>query len=244
MEEKPKVLIGIVTYEGHKYCLEPFIKSLKKFTYENARVVIVDGSKNDEYAKEINSLGFSAVRDEVSHLPRGEQILSSRKFLQQFALENGFDYLFFLDSDVIAPPDVIERLLIHNKDIVTGVYLNKFVFGKKAGIAPVLYVDEKPGHARLVSQNEVIDSRLMEIGAAGLGCCLISRKVLEKATMELNKEVTGEDVSFFMSAKEHGFKAYADTSVKCRHLVFPEHDKRNQLFSFDKPVVSYEFAVK
>jgi hypothetical protein len=38
---------------------------------------------------------------------------------------NGFDYLFSVDSDIAFPPDTLKKLLQHDKDVVSGLYIQR-----------------------------------------------------------------------------------------------------------------------
>ena len=49
----------------------------------------------------------------------------ARNMACEQTLSGGFDWLFFLDDDVITPPDAILRLIAHNKPIVSGVYYRR-----------------------------------------------------------------------------------------------------------------------
>ena len=78
----------------------------------------------------------------------------------------------------------------------------------------------------------VFPPRLIEIGAAGLGCSLVSREVLKQVDIGVFASGTGEDVKFYVDAREKGFGAWADTSVRCTHRPFPLADKRAVLFEW------------
>lgn len=46
----------------------------------------------------------------------------ARNEVCKFALGNGYDYVGFLDSDVIPPRDAFVRLMAHNKPFISGLY--------------------------------------------------------------------------------------------------------------------------
>ena len=122
---------------------------------------------------------------------RMDQILTGRKLLRQYFLDNEYDYLFFADTDVIIPPNTLSKLLKHNKDLVTGIYVSNMVIKRSeeeikrdvpaTTIVPCVF--GKAGseeEVRLVGFHQVKDDKLIKIYAAGLGCCLIKRKIVEK----------------------------------------------------------------
>ena len=193
----------------------------------------------------MKSKGHNVIFDDNKSELKIERILSSRRILQQKVLKDGYDYLFFLDTDLMIPSKTLKKLVEADKDIIVGVYLATMKVGGKAGVFPVLYDFADKGKARLMLHQEVIDDKVIEINASGLGCCLISKKVLEKINFRYFKESkSGEDVAFFVDAREKfGFKAFANTSVKCLHMVYPPGDIRNNKFKFKKVAVSYSFGV-
>ena len=46
----------------------------------------------------------------------------SRNHIVEMAKRENCDYLFFLDSDVLIAPGQLERLMSHDKEVVTGIY--------------------------------------------------------------------------------------------------------------------------
>ena len=140
------------------------------------------------------------------------------------ALENNSKWLMFVDSDVFIPEDCINRLMSHNKDIVTGVY-----WMKTQPPQPVIYKSIGDGPIWEIEPTE----ELQEVGGAGLGCCLIRtdvfRKFIENGVDLFQQDwlqerdgrriqvSIGEDHWFFEKARELGYKVWADTNVLCDH---------------------------
>lgn len=144
-------------------------------------------------------------------------------------LNMNFTWLFFLDDDVVAPPDTIQRLINHGKDIVSGIYHRRAL-----PIAPVMLRFDANDQAQWV--NEYPANTLIEVDLVGAGCLLIHRRVLERMSRpwfewQLGKEdpkpepgvkvpsKLSEDFSFCRKAKrEFGFGIYVDTSIQCEHI--------------------------
>ena len=93
----------------------------------------------------------------------------SRNAVCQAALDNGFTWCFFLDSDVVPPRDAILRLMSHRKPLISGVYYRR---SPPEGV-PVFMKDGNwyVNYPR---------NRLFEVDVCGAGCLLIHRTVLEK----------------------------------------------------------------
>ncbi len=143
-------------------------------------------------------------------------------------LELGWEWLFFLDDDVIAPPDTVFRLIGHNKPIVSGVYYRRY-----NPLAPVMLKDSQNGPQWIA---EYPKNSLIEVDFVGAGCLLIHRDVLKSLPRLSNRchwfewrcdrtdlphlEKTSEDFTFCKHARNHGFKIHVDTSIQCSHIGY------------------------
>ena len=126
------------------------------------------------------------------------------------------EYLFFVDDDMLFPPNALVKLLAHQEPIVGGLY-----FARQAPYLPIAY--------RHVEDNQWIavtkyQAGLQEVDAIGTGCLLIRRDVLEKLErpwFEFSDRM-GEDMYFCDKAKQLGYKVLLDGDVKCKHLTILE----------------------
>lgn len=243
----PKILIGCPTFDGKDYCLERYAEVLKNLSYDNHDILLVDNSKTDAYSKKIKKLGIPVERTERKDKAR-ETIVISRNLLRQKVLDGGYDYFFSLEQDVMPPINVIEAMLEDKKDIVGGMYCNMFVdnFGIEQ-MKPLVYmaiskeefealkgekfkgteIQKKILSGKItrpeqinsqLSLNHVREPRLMEVLFTGLGCMLISRKVLEKVKFGWAED-SFDDAKFAEDARKAGFKVYVDTRIRCDHIT-------------------------
>lgn len=144
------------------------------------------------------------------------------------ALQHGFQWLFFLDDDVVPPPDVYARLARHDKDIVSGLY-----YRRAEPIAPVMMAYDSEGQAQWITQWSPPNS-LIEADLVGAGCLLIHRRVLEQMPKpwfewQLGRDdlqhKLSEDFAFCRRAKkDFGFSIHVDTSVACEHIGFGQSE--------------------
>lgn len=216
---KPKVLVGCPTSNHKNYALERYVQGVKALSYDNLDVLIVDNSKSDNYMKKIKRLGLPVVKGPYSDAAR-QRIIDSRNILRQKVLDEGYDYFLSLEQDVIPPTDVIQKLLSHNKKIVTGVYFSYQTNNGVTLLVPLLWKKANKDNARFVLGKEVSKPKLMEVCASGLGCILIHKSVLEKIKFRYDKGQGGfDDVWFGSDSSDAGFKLFADTAVKCKHLI-------------------------
>lgn len=134
----------------------------------------------------------------------------------------GFDYLFSVDSDIAFPKDTLKKLLSHDRDMVTGLYIQR-----KPG-EHILEVYEHNGHGGVVNipYGKIRDRGLVEIASCGFGCVLVKAEVMRAIPYPHfkyhsaidHKNTISEDVDFCRKAINRGFKMYADTSIQCRHI--------------------------
>ena len=236
----PKVLIAVPTYDGQKYCKISFLQSLQALTYLKADVLIVDNSESDSYAKDLEAVKVPYGNLMVQHLaPKGsriERIIQNRNAIRAYFLEHKYDYLLFLDSDVIVPKDTIEQLLALESDIASGLYLSRQQIAPgKFDVIPTVYVAHGKDSVKTLSQEQVLGKGAFDILICGLGCCLIKRHVLFAIsfTQYNSDSSTGsEDVAFCLDAKKNKFSMKATSNVLCDHVG------KQQTLTF-KPTFSY-----
>ena len=133
-------------------------------------------------------------------------------------LDGGHDYLWIVESDIIPPADALEKLLALNTDIASGAYI--FRRG-----SPVLNVFRHI-HGK-VTPDETID-RFPEIrrpnwgkpvrcSGAGIGCLLVSRRVVEKVPFRVDPEDCHCDWVYTHDLLLTRLDYYAHLGVLCGH---------------------------
>lgn len=128
----------------------------------------------------------------------------------------GFDYLLSVDSDIVLPPDALEKMLKHDKDMVTGIYRQRL----PQQTLEVYDMDQRNIPADKLPKNE-----LVRIGGCGFGCVLVKNKVFtdvgypqfEYHSAIDHKDTFSEDNDFCKKATAKGFEIFADTSIICDH---------------------------
>lgn len=133
-----------------------------------------------------------------------------------------YDYLFSVDSDISFASDTLEKMIKHDKDMVSGLYIQRI-----QGTHHLEIYKKRPegGGNERIKFEECKDTPLMQIAACGLGCVLIKGKVLKDVGYPqftyhsaLNHANTiSEDVDFCRKAGNLGFELWADTTIRCDH---------------------------
>lgn len=144
---------------------------------------------------------------------QGGDIVSARTFCVQDALEKKATHIFFVDSDMNFPPDTLERLLAHDKDIVTVEYNRR-----KLPVESVTTPLEKKSKTLYKARN------------IGGGCLLIKLAIFERQLAPLakpwfnfgrdktGKVVIGEDTWFANTARDAGIDSWIDPTIDVKHI--------------------------
>lgn len=185
------------------------------------------GKVSTTWARALRHIGGPLGANMVELSPTiGEPIAEARNALMMEAIASGCDYLFFLGDDVLAPADVIHRLLQRMWDnpeinLVTGMYWTKtwptqpYIW---RGIQRGPYMDWKHGE-------------FFDLDYAGCDCLLVRLTPEMKALgpewfstdwkwddgeQALNLLAT-EDFYFYTKARKAGMKVWCDSNVQCLH---------------------------
>lgn len=131
----------------------------------------------------------------------------NRETIAEEALAGGYEYLFFVDSDMKFEPDVLSKLLVHNKDIVGAIYNKRLDPPTK-----IFNVRHDPLPNKLFKQNILAS-----------GCMLIKMEVFKKLPKPwffLGTETLqlGEDVYFCKKARENGIELWCDPTLNVGHV--------------------------
>lgn len=149
----------------------------------------------------------------------GTLIADQRQKLMSKAIADGFDYVLFLDSDMRFPPNIIEKLLAHNKAVVACNYAQRRVPPK-----PVAFYDFK----KLKYVYSVNKTGIEPVDAIGMGVMLI--RLSDVASLpqpwfqihydEGTRMWCGEDMFFCDLVRRGGREVYVDhdTSKLIRHI--------------------------
>lgn len=152
---------------------------------------------------------------------------SARNEIHNIFLENhDTSHLLMLDSDVLPPPRLIEKLMLHRKDMVGGWYRKKEkhpveVNGEIQILQrPVVHDFDRTDEngVSYYVQRLHAGKGLESVSAAGAGCWLMSRKVAEalgKSPYDMNSG--GEDMVICKKITDLGFKLWIDWDIACAH---------------------------
>jgi hypothetical protein len=140
-------------------------------------------------------------------------IYNARRIIVEEAIKHNNTHIFFMDSDMVINSGDLDRLLMHDKDIVS-----MMAFKRQPPYYPCFYknVDENGEYLPFYEWDK---NSLIEVVGVGLACCLVKVDIFKKLGSNcFMPGVNGEDLSFCERARNEGYKIYVDTSISSGHV--------------------------
>lgn len=150
-------------------------------------------------------------------------IYKSRNDLTNTAISEKFDYVLWIDSDMVFPSDLMVDMIadMEGRDIVTAV-----CHMRRPPFRPVLYKKLRAGITPADNEHEMYDDYprdgLFEIEGCGMACTMVRVEVLQKVVDKFHDAFApipgyGEDLSFCIRARECGFRIHCDPKLQIGH---------------------------
>lgn len=149
---------------------------------------------------------------------QGSLVDDAREAMAHNAIDNGYDYILWCDSDMTFGADALNQLLADKKDIVCGVF-----FKRTPPYTPCIYKRTEKG---IAIYHDYPDNQLFEIAECGCAFTLMRVKCLkdvldEYGCMFRRAYPYGEDLSFMKRWQKLSpdNKLYCDSRVKIGHVA-------------------------
>lgn len=159
-----------------------------------------------------------------------------RNIIIHQALKHDATHVLFIDDDMAFPKDSLNRLLEHDVDCVSGLYLRR-----EYPHQPLIFDYADDEGRCLYTYLEGNEEGLKPIVAAGLGFCLIKTAVFKKMEQpwirlgELDPQEWCDDIGFFNRFREAGFQAYCDMNCRIGHIatmiVWPNYGEDDKWYT-------------
>jgi len=154
-------------------------------------------------------------------------VAGMRNLASKDALKDNFDYIYFLDSDMLYPHDSIVRLIQAHKQVIGGFYVKR--------LPPIVSTQYKTFDERGYGLLDPIEPNqgIIEIAATGFGGVLVKTEVFKRLNYPYfemihmpNGEVFGEDTYFCSRMKEQDIAVYSDSNLIYGHqtnsFIYPD----------------------
>lgn len=273
-KEKPRVLIASPIRQEHKILIE-FLGSLMNLNYLNVNeeYAFIDDNLDEACSKELElfipektkvikvNSNDHYIKDENTHYWNSnlmDKVAKFKNILIDYAIDNEFDYIFFVDSDLVLHGETLNKLLSNNVDIISNVFWTKWTLDGR--LEPQVWLEDNYSFIKSNTTNDVIEIALLETEfinkikrkgvheVGGLGACtLISKNALLKG-VNFNKidniSLCGEDRYFCVRAKALGLNLYVDTTYPALHLYrldelkeVKSYKENHNLYKFKKVIL-------
>lgn len=163
-----------------------------------------------------NYLGLRVMPWDDMLTSTGTYISIARNTLHRWFLEESqCEHLVMLDSDVLPPPDFLQRLLERDLPMVGGWYRKK-----GAPYPPCVYdyAETDAGGVHYWRTRTKPEQGLERVDGAGAGCWLMHRSVAEKlGPAPYDMSAGGEDLTLCKRLRDLGVDVYIDWTIACAH---------------------------
>jgi GT2 family glycosyltransferase len=166
-------------------------------------------------------IGLERPNGSVTSTVHGQSPAAGRNIMIQQALDNNCTHIFFMDDDMVFPPDTLRKLLAHDKPIVSALYLLRS-FPHRPAFFDKAYAN---GRCKFTPLTKELKGLVKGVNA-GLGAVLIKTEVfrnLEEPWIrlgELEKDGWCDDVGFFNRCREVGYDIWCDLDAPVGHMTY------------------------
>lgn len=175
----------------------------------------------------LSLLNMQRVGQVFCQVVKSSLIYDARNKLVAQAIDNKFDRIMWLDSDIVFDPDLMVRL---SRNMDAGLeYVSGLYFKRQYPTEPVCFktITQQQEGKELVTKALVYENypkdQLFEVDATGFGAVMmtvdLANRVKEKYGLPFSPHLgLGEDMSFCWRAKQVGAKLWCDSRIKLKHI--------------------------
>jgi hypothetical protein len=189
-----------------------------------------------------------ALRMNKVRLPPGSQVFTpagapfhtARNSAAAVCIQQGFGWVFYLDSDILPPIEVVDTFLASGRDLVGGLYFKRQTGQVATAGNLVLNPSDKANPFVISGLPPFQYGEIIPVDFIPMGATLVSRRCLEAVAQAFKHPFdwgydpafgpyTGpdgqplpgfsEDYIFSYRAKQLGFQPWLHTGVQCLHEV-------------------------
>lgn len=226
----PEIEKSQIDYTSKKEMMEDDPITQKFFNRKVRRILIgtphrTNPKENpfDQNVTNFNKVQMPAAMDVIIDQPYGLSVADARNYIVNKAIKEEYDYIFFVDDDVLIPRNTLVQLIHHKADIVGGFYFRKYLPLESVG----MHVDEED--CPIPIENFKIGDIIHNTLVLPSGVTLIKTDVFKKMepiwyrTCTVNdKPTVTEDTYICQKIRDLGFDIITDCGIQCIHI-----DKNN-----------------
>ena len=184
-----------------------------------------------EFVKCLSALLIKLTQDKIAFdvvIENGTLVYFARDKIACKAINKGYDYVLWLDADMIFPPTIFDDLRDCGRDFVSGV-----AHSRRPPFVSCLF--SRLDDLNHMERFEEYPAEPFEVAGCGFACVLIKTDILRAVqtahkTCFLPEMQWGEDLTFCRRARAMGFQIWADPCVRLGHIgheaIWPEDHER------------------
>ena len=229
-----KILIGTPICDTKLYSWKDYVKSVKSLKVPKGmigHIYIVDTSNEIDAVKfEVEDQGFIYKhlglwqKSRNDYAKKMDKIVAARNEIFKYATKNKYDYIFFIDSDVIVPNNTIIQLANGLKEniIISGFYPGMTEYGLPIPSAKLIL------KGKIIDfPDNLLDNKIHKVNLIGLGCCLIPKEIFTKYKFRCERGKYGdllksEDWCFCEDIAKQGIEILFDTGISAKHQIIEQ----------------------
>ena len=152
--------------------------------------------------------------------PRRTSIDRMRNGLAKIAIESEFDYIAFIDDDVIVPLDLFDKFYAADADIIAGwTLIRGYPFEN-------MFFDLDESRSLTTNKDQTRENRTVDVDAIGFSTALIKVDLLKKIPPPwfVTGPTNTEDIYFCLKARQYvpDCTIKVDKSIETAHILGPE----------------------
>ena len=150
-------------------------------------------------------------------------VAGGRNTLVKRALDIGSEWVLFLDDDQSFPPDLLLKLLAHERDVVSALYVQR-----AGGHGPIAFSHRNEhGLYERLDLTTLPGDGLLKVRAVGAGGLLVRSEVFHAIDSEptwfrygqWEEFDAAEDIIFCEKAQKAGFEVFVDLGTPIGHMA-------------------------
>jgi hypothetical protein len=226
----------------------------QKFFNRKVRKILVAAPhrlQEDKNVTNFHNMQTPAAFDCSLEMPYGFTVPDARNFIINKALKEEFDYIFFVDDDVLIPKNALVQLIDHKADIVGGFYYRKYLPLESCGMhvdaenIPIPIEGFKLKTDFPINKNGIIyiaSDVIHNTLVLPSGCTLIKTSIFKEMespwyrTCTVNdRPAITEDTYLCQKIRDLGHDIITDLGIQCLHI-----DKDRGIFYGHPSIVDLE----
>jgi len=221
MKSSKEVVIALLYHKGRSEVLSKVLSSISNLEKDESNIglILVNNNADELTEKVVNEWLNTHKKDfkDIVHVKLGGNVPSLRNFCLKKAIELKYDYIFFVDSDVILTKDSLQRLLNvferGDGDEIFASSLPYFVPIDKDTL--FVRVRMKYGKGSLAPLEQTKQPYV--VPSIGMGATLINLSLIPKVGFFDEEIPYIEDLNLTRRATNAGYKIILDPSVQLVH---------------------------